>query len=157
MGRFLCGDCLDIMNTIDSGSIDFIMTSPPYADQIKDYGEKVKKIDPNNYVEWFLPRAREMHRVLKDTGSFVLNISDKIVGKYQNLFVFKLVIFYIPHTILFPNTSEQSVSIAFLYYPVHNVIETTRGSCISSLMLSNNFISNFILSEILTKLLLFLS
>ena len=43
-------------------------------------------------LDWFLPRAREMHRVLKDSGSFVLNISDKIVGKYQDLFVFKLVV-----------------------------------------------------------------
>lgn len=92
MGRFLCGDCLEILKTIEDSSIDLIMTSPPYADQIKDYGEKVKKIDPNNYVDWFLPRAREMHRVLKDSGSFVLNISDKIVGKYQDLFVFKLVV-----------------------------------------------------------------
>lgn len=92
MGRFICGDCLEVMKTLPSESVDLIMTSPPYADQIKDYGSVVKKIEPDQYVSWFLPRAQEMYRVLKSTGSFVLNISDKLVGKFQNLFVFKLVI-----------------------------------------------------------------
>lgn len=72
-------------------SIDFVMTSPPYADQIKDYGETVKKIKPEHYVDWFLPRAEQIHRVLKDDGSFVLNINDKTDGKYQSIFVFRLV------------------------------------------------------------------
>ena len=92
MGQFYCGDCLEIMKTLPSGSIDFIMTSPPYADQIKDYGDKVKKITPGEYNAWFLPRASEMYRLLSDTGSFVLNISDKLDGKFQSLFVFQLVI-----------------------------------------------------------------
>jgi len=92
MGKYLCGDCLEMMKTLPNGSVNLIMTSPPYADQIKDYGDKVKKIDPDKYIEWFLPRAEEMFRILADDGSFVLNISDKLVGKFQNLFVFKLVI-----------------------------------------------------------------
>jgi len=92
MEKYICGDCLEVMKTIEDCSIDLIMTSPPYADQIKNYGKRVKTVDPEHYLEWFIPRAKEMHRVLKDTGSFVLNISDKLVGKYQNLFVFKLVI-----------------------------------------------------------------
>lgn len=92
MGQFICGDCLDVMKTLPSSSVDFIMTSPPYADQIKNYGEKVKKFTPEEYNNWFLPRAAEMYRILSDTGSFVLNISDKLDGKFQSLFVFRLVI-----------------------------------------------------------------
>ena len=69
-----------------------IITSPPYADQIKDYGEKVRKIKPEQYVEWFLPRAKEFYRVLSSNRSFFLNISDKLDGKFQSLYVFKLVI-----------------------------------------------------------------
>ena len=92
MNDFLCGDCLKIMSEMDAESIDMVFTSPPYADQIKDYGDVVRKIKPNEYIDWFLPRAREIYRVLKPTGSFVLNINDKLDGKYQSLYVFKLVV-----------------------------------------------------------------
>lgn len=92
MNKVLCGDCLEIMKTLEDESVNFVMTSPPYADQIKNYGEVIKKIHPDKYVEWFLPRAKEIFRILADNGSFVLNISDKLDGKFQNIFVFKLVI-----------------------------------------------------------------
>jgi len=92
LNKYLCGDCLEVVRKIDDNSIDLIMTSPPYADQIKDYGNGVELFKPNDYITWFLERAKEFYRVLKDTGSFVLNISDKIDGNYQNLYVFKLVI-----------------------------------------------------------------
>jgi len=60
-----------------SGKFDLIFTSPPYADQRKKtYGG----IHPNDYVEWFLPKTEQMLRVLKPTGTFVLNIKEK-VGK----------------------------------------------------------------------------
>lgn len=93
MNEIICGDCLEILKDFPDSSVDFIMTSPPYADQIKNYGTNAKKIKPDEYVDWFLPRAKELYRVLKDNGSFVLNISDKLDGKYQNIFVFKLVVF----------------------------------------------------------------
>ena len=89
---YICGDCLEILRDIPDESIDLIMTSPPYADQIKDYGDVVKKIKPNDYIDWFLPRAKEFYRVLQPEGSFILNINDKLDGHYQNIFVFKLVI-----------------------------------------------------------------
>ena len=94
MGRFICGECLEEMKKMPDKSIDFIFTSPPYADQIKDYGitGKKVKIKPSQFDDWFLPRAIEMHRILKDTGSFVLNINDKLDGVYQSTFVFKLVV-----------------------------------------------------------------
>lgn len=89
---YICGDCLDVLRGVPDNSIDLIMTSPPYADQIKDYGDVVKKIKPDDYIEWFLPRAQEFLRVLKPEGSFVLNINDKLDGRFQNIFVFKLVV-----------------------------------------------------------------
>lgn len=88
----ICGDCLCLMKSIADESINMIITSPPYADQIKDYGEKAKKIKPEKFVEWFVPRAKEFYRVLAPNGSFILNISDKLDGKFQSLYVFKLVI-----------------------------------------------------------------
>lgn len=94
MGEFINGECLEEMKMIPDNSIDFIFTSPPYADQVKDYGVTGKnvKIKPSKFDDWFLPRAKEMYRILKPTGNFVLNINDKLDGKYQSLFVFKLVV-----------------------------------------------------------------
>ncbi len=88
----ICGDCLQLLRKIPDESINMIITSPPYADQIKDYGEKVRKIKPENFLDWFIPRAKELYRVLAPDGSFILNISDKLEGNFQSLYVFKLVI-----------------------------------------------------------------
>jgi len=69
------GDCLDILPKLESNSIDLIVTSPPYADQRKDtYGG----VSPDKYVEWFLPVANELKRVLKNEGSFILNINCRL-------------------------------------------------------------------------------
>ncbi len=60
-----------MLPTIQDQSVDLVLTSPPYALQSKKaYGNAEKQ----DYVAWFLPFAREIKRVLKPTGSFVLNI-----------------------------------------------------------------------------------
>ena len=92
MDQFICGECLAEMKRLPDNSVDFIFTSPPYADQVKDYGAIGSKIKPDKFDNWFVPRAKEMYRILKPTGSFVLNINDKLDGKYQSIFVFKLVV-----------------------------------------------------------------
>lgn len=92
MNRFICGECLSEMKKMDDNSVDFIFTSPPYANQIKDYGKTSVRVRPSQFDSWFIPRACEMFRVLKPNGSFVLNISDKLDGYFQSLFVFKLVV-----------------------------------------------------------------
>ena len=92
MNDFLCGDCLSIMSEMEENSVDMVFPSPPYADQIKNYGRTVKKVKTSEYLNWFLPRAREIFRILKPTGNFILNINDKLDGKYQSLYVFKLVV-----------------------------------------------------------------
>ena len=90
--QYICGDCIDVLKEIPDNSINLIMTSPPYADQIKNYGNTVKRIKPEEYIKWFKPRAKEFYRVLKEDGSFVLNINDKTDGVFQNIFVYKLVV-----------------------------------------------------------------
>jgi len=83
------GDCLDEMKGLESDSVDLIVTSPPYADQRKStYGG----IPADQYVEWFLPRALEMRRVLKPSGSFVLNIKEKVVNGERHTYVLELII-----------------------------------------------------------------
>jgi len=90
--KFLIGDCEHIMRNFPTKSVDLVLTSPPYADQ-RNYGTENSSISPDEYIKWFAPKARQIFRVLKENGSFVLNINDKIVGSYQHLYVFELVIY----------------------------------------------------------------
>lgn len=83
------GDCVEGMKLIDDNSIQLIVTSPPYAD-MRNYG-KFKGIKPDDYVEWFLPKAKEIHRIIKQDGSFILNINDKVVNGFKHPYVFDLV------------------------------------------------------------------
>lgn len=71
LGRAICGDSLDVMSREPSGSVDLVVTSPPYALHFKkEYGNA----DQADYVDWFLPFAREIKRILKPDGSLVLNV-----------------------------------------------------------------------------------
>jgi len=85
----LLGDCLEVLKTIPDNSIDLIITSPPYADSRKHtYGG----ISPDEYVEWFLPRSAELLRVLKPTGTFILNIKEKVVEGERHTYVLRLIL-----------------------------------------------------------------
>lgn len=88
--KILVGDCFDLIKEMESGSVDLVITSPPYADII-NYGKKVSVMKVDDYVEWLLPLFFEVHRVLKDTGSFILNINDKCVDGYKSTFIFDLI------------------------------------------------------------------
>ena len=70
-GKIIQGDCVDVLASCPDDSIDLIMTSPPFGlVRKKDYGN----VDAESYVDWFKPFAAIFHRVLKDSGSFVLDI-----------------------------------------------------------------------------------
>lgn len=70
-GAMYCCDSLDMLRRVPSESVDLVMTSPPFAlTRKKEYGnEPIEK-----YLEWFMPFCLEIKRVLKSTGSFVLDI-----------------------------------------------------------------------------------
>lgn len=71
------------------GSIDFIITSPPYADRRKNsYGG----INPDKYVEWFLPISGQLYRVLKPKGSFILNIKEHVKNGERQTYVIELIL-----------------------------------------------------------------
>jgi DNA modification methylase len=81
-------DCLNVLKQIPDNSVDLIVTSPPYADQrATTYGG----IKPDKYVEWFHPIAKELLRVLKPDGTFVLNIKEKVVNGERHLYVLELI------------------------------------------------------------------
>lgn len=71
LGSAYLGDSLDLLPLVETGSVSLIMTSPPFAlKRKKEYGN----VDADEYIAWFLPFAKEYWRVLRDDGSFVLDI-----------------------------------------------------------------------------------
>ncbi len=83
------GDCEDVLKEVPEDSIDLIVTSPPYADQRKkSYGG----IRPDDYVEWFLPKADHFFRVLKPEGTFILNIKEPAVNGERHTYVIELIL-----------------------------------------------------------------
>lgn len=83
------GDCKDELKKIDGNSVDLIFTSPPYADQRKNtYGG----IRSDKYVEWFLPISEQLLRVLKPTGTFVLNIKERVLKGERSTYVMELIL-----------------------------------------------------------------
>ncbi len=89
INKIICGDCKEILSALPPNSADLIVTSPPYADCRKgSYGG----IHPDKYVEWFLPISKELKRVLKPEGSFVLNIKEKTVRGEKHTYVIELIL-----------------------------------------------------------------
>jgi DNA modification methylase len=83
------GDCLEVLQKYPDNTFDLIVTSPPYADRRKHtYGG----VPPEKYVEWFLPRSQEFLRVVKPSGTFVLNIKEKAENGERHTFVIELIL-----------------------------------------------------------------
>lgn len=87
--NILSGDCFEKLKEVANSSVDLIVTSPPYADQRKNtYGG----IKPEKYVAWFLPIAAELFRVLKNDGTFILNIKEKVQNGERSTYVLELIL-----------------------------------------------------------------
>ena len=73
MGEAWHGDSRSLLKRLPDESVDLIFTSPPYALlRKKSYGNETEQ----DYVRWFRPFARQFHRVLKNTGSLVINLGN---------------------------------------------------------------------------------
>lgn len=90
-GQIFNGDSLELISEMASGSVDLVVTSPPFGlVREKDYGN----VQADEYIDWFRPFAKHLHRVLKETGSLVIDIG----GAWnkglptRNLYQFKLLI-----------------------------------------------------------------
>lgn len=91
MGAAYLGNALDYLRQMPDASVDLIMTSPPFAlERKKEYGN----VSSSEYVSWFLNFAHEFHRVLKNTGSLVIDIGGSWVKGQptRSLYHFELVI-----------------------------------------------------------------
>ena len=86
--RIILGDAKEQLLYLREDSVQLIFTSPPYADQRKStYGG----IHPDRYVEWFMPIADELLRVLNPRGTFILNIKEKAVNGERHTYVLDLI------------------------------------------------------------------
>ncbi|MBK9494742.1 MAG: site-specific DNA-methyltransferase [Xanthomonadales bacterium] len=72
LGKMYLGDSLGLLHrTLKPRSIDLIVTSPPFGlVRKKAYGN----VPSSEYLDWFRPFASGLKRVLKDTGSLVIDI-----------------------------------------------------------------------------------
>jgi len=79
INKVYCIDNLELMEQMDGNSVDLI-----YSDILYNTGKKFDDFDdnlgsPQEAIEWYKPRVREMHRVLKDTGSIYLQCDSNLV------------------------------------------------------------------------------
>lgn len=77
LGQAYVGDALHYLAEVEDSTIDLVMTSPPFAlRRQKAYGN----VEESEYVNWIRPFGKEIFRVLKDSGSFVLDLG----GAYKS-------------------------------------------------------------------------
>lgn len=85
------GDSLQVLDKLAPSSVDLIVTSPPFAlVRKKDYGNE----DADRYLDWFRPFAEQFRRLLKDSGSLVIDIGGAWIpgSPTRSLYHFKLVV-----------------------------------------------------------------
>lgn len=89
MNKLFLGDCLEVMKSMESNSIDCIVTSPPYnkkgligkvkpGNQVwkkfnidyDSYGDDLSEVD---YHDWMVSILNEMYRIIKPDGSIFFN------------------------------------------------------------------------------------
>lgn len=90
-GKIYLGDSLDVLEAMKPGSVDLIMTSPPFGlVRKKEYGNA----DAHEYLDWFRPFAGQFRRVLKERGSLVIDIGGAWVPGQptRSLYHFKLLL-----------------------------------------------------------------
>lgn len=76
-GQAYVGDSLQLLAELPDASIDLVMTSPPFALQRqKTYGN----VEETGYVQWIKLYGQQVFRVLKESGSFVLDLG----GAYRS-------------------------------------------------------------------------
>ena len=76
-GKIINGDCIEVMKTLPEGSVDLIVTSPPYGVGI-DYDVHEDDMEFSEYTEFAKSWLSEAYRLLKDDGRIALNIPYEI-------------------------------------------------------------------------------
>lgn len=92
LNKIYSGDCSKLLTDkilFPDASVNLIVTSPPYADKRK---KSYKGVHSDKYVEWFLPIAEQLKRILTDNGSFILNIKEHPSNGERETYVLELIL-----------------------------------------------------------------
>lgn len=110
-------DALEGLKSLEDSSVDLVITSPPYADiSFLNYGN-VESVKSSNYVDWFLDIMKEINRVIKPTGSFILNINDFTKKGYRDPYIYKLI----------ARSEESNLKLYDTYFWVKNSVIPNGG------------------------------
>lgn len=96
-GEAFLGDSLEFLPHVLDKSVDLILTSPPFAlKRKKEYGNE----DEDKYCDWFLSFAPELKRILKDQGSFVLDLGGAYKPGFpvRSIYLFDLLVRLVKET-----------------------------------------------------------
>lgn len=88
--QLIHGDCLEKMKDIPDGSINAVITSPPYAKQRSYNG-----CESSDYIEFITPIVEELTRCLKEDGNILINIKEHVYKGNRDLYVYKMVIHFV--------------------------------------------------------------
>lgn len=90
-GAAYCGDSLELLGKLRTESINLIVTSPPFALRRK---KTYDNVEADEYVDWFMPFAREFHRVLLNDGSLVIHMGGSWVKDkpIKSIYLFELLV-----------------------------------------------------------------
>jgi site-specific DNA-methyltransferase (adenine-specific) len=109
------GDCVEGMSRMEKNSVDVVVTSPPYNLGI-DYGKYDDRKQTGEYLAWCQEWASEIKRVLKDGGSFFLNIAGspsnpllphQLILEFSKLFVLQNTFHWIKSITVETRAGEQ--------------------------------------------------
>ena len=89
LDRIIKGDSLSVLQSLPDSCIDLIFTSPPYADNRK---KTYEGIPTKEYVNWFKPISLELLRILKNDGTFILNIKERAENGERQTYVLELIL-----------------------------------------------------------------
>lgn len=80
--QVLHGDCIPTMQSLPGGSVDLILTDPPYLCRYKD--RSGRRVANDNRADWLNPAYAEMHRVLKTSGLCVTFFGWNAAGTFMD-------------------------------------------------------------------------
>lgn len=82
VNRVLHGDCIQVMRQLPAGSIDFILTDPPY---LVNYCDRAgRSIQNDNNADWLKPAFKEAYRVLRSNSFMVTFYSWNKVDRFMD-------------------------------------------------------------------------
>jgi DNA modification methylase len=97
LGAAYLADSIQLMKRFNNESINLVITSPPFAlKRKKEYGNE----DENKYVDWFLSFAPEILRILKNDGSFILDLGGAYIPGFpvRSVYMFDLLVRLVKET-----------------------------------------------------------